>query len=319
MDSSSMLETNSRLNSSVQDCRVFPTTDPQLARTDLSETLTTSEDGYRLSGSLASVCRTVLLGENGLFRAGLKQMLQMSRVSVIGEGHDIASLLDTMKIQPIPELAICHIASGRNENAALNFIGGLRLYFTQAKLVVLADTCTRSLFSCFVSADVNAVLLTSISSEILKQSLELVLIDYRLIPAAFVSHVMDAPVRPPLGWMPTEDLAMLSGTTTWNDKDKTQAGLPTALPSHQKMTARISQREHAVLGCLVRGLSNKCIARELNVAEGTVKVYPKLLSRKLKVGNRTQLAVWALHQTAQLDAFNVVGAMQAHAHCASER
>jgi two-component system, NarL family, nitrate/nitrite response regulator NarL len=302
MDSSSMPETNSRLESSVQDCHV-----PQLPRADLSETFTKLEGDYPLAGSTGAVCRAVLLSENGLFRAGLKQMLQRSRISVIGEGHDIASLLDTMKMQPIPELVICHIASGRNDSAALNFIGSIRLHFIPAKLVVLADTCPRSVLSGSVSAGVNAILLTRISGEMLMQSLELVLLGYRLFPAEVLSLIMDAPDQLPLGWMPTESLTMLSGTTTPNDTYKTQAGMPMALRSIPRLTARISQRERQVLGCLVRGLSNKCIARELNIVEGTVKVYLRLLSRKLKAGNRTQLAIWAVHQLAQLDTVNVVG------------
>jgi two-component system, NarL family, nitrate/nitrite response regulator NarL len=286
-----MLDANSRPDSSVQDSRDFASIGPQRPRTDLSETFDTSEYCYRLSGSPAAICRTVLLSENGLFRAGLEQMLHKSRISVIGEGHDIASLLDTMTVQPIPELVICHIASGRNDNAALNFIGSLRLHFTEAKLVVLADTCTGSFLS-GVSTDVNAVLLTSLSSEMLVQSLELVLLNYRLFPAAILSLRTDTPAQPPLGSTPTESLTML----------------PMALPSLQQLTA-ISQRERQVLGCLVRGLSNKCIARELNIVEGTAKVYMKQLSRKLKAGNRTQLAIWAVHHFAQLDTVNVVGTL----------
>jgi two-component system nitrate/nitrite response regulator NarL len=296
MDLSSMLDTNSLLESSVQGCRV-----PQLPRADLLETFTKLEGDYLVARSTAAVCRTVLLSENGLFRAGLKQMLQVSRISVIGEGHDIASLLDTMKMQPIPELVICHIASDRNAKAALKLIDGIRLHFIPTRLVILADTCSRSVLADFVSADANAVLITRISDEILMQSLELVLLDYRLFPSEVLSLITDAPVQLPLGWMPTESFGMLSGNATPNDTNKTQAGIPTAPPSSAQLTTLISQRERQVLGCLVRGLSNKCIARELNIVEGTVKVYLKRLSRKLNARNRTQLAIWAVHQLAQLD------------------
>jgi two-component system, NarL family, nitrate/nitrite response regulator NarL len=58
--------------------------------------------------------------------------------------------------------------------------------------------------------------------------------------------------------------------------------------------------------CLVTGLSNKHITRELNIVEGTVKVYLNPISRKIKAGNRTQLAIWAVHQLAQFDTVNVV-------------
>jgi two-component system nitrate/nitrite response regulator NarL len=45
---------------------------------------------------------------------------------------------------------------------------------------------------------------------------------------------------------------------------------------------------------LTKGASNKHIARELNIAEATVKVHVKSLLRKIRVSNRTQAAMWAI-------------------------
>jgi hypothetical protein len=45
---------------------------------------------------------------------------------------------------------------------------------------------------------------------------------------------------------------------------------------------------------LTQGASNKHIARELNIAEATVKVHVKGLLGKIGVKNRTQAAVWAM-------------------------
>jgi len=45
----------------------------------------------------------------------------------------------------------------------------------------------------------------------------------------------------------------------------------------------------------VLGHSNKLIARNLRVAEGTVKVHLKGVLKKLNLRNRTQAAVWALN------------------------
>lgn len=57
--------------------------------------------------------------------------------------------------------------------------------------------------------------------------------------------------------------------------------------------AKLSQREHEVLCCLMTGYSNKRIARTLCVSEATVKVHVKAILRKLNVMNRTQAAMWA--------------------------
>jgi DNA-binding NarL/FixJ family response regulator len=54
---------------------------------------------------------------------------------------------------------------------------------------------------------------------------------------------------------------------------------------------RLSSSEQVVLRCLTQGASNKSIARELNMAEATVKVHIKGILRKIRVSNRKQAAV----------------------------
>jgi two-component system nitrate/nitrite response regulator NarL len=56
---------------------------------------------------------------------------------------------------------------------------------------------------------------------------------------------------------------------------------------------KLSEREAQILRCLTQGASNKLIARELGVAEATVKVHIKAILRKVKAANRTQAAMWA--------------------------
>jgi two-component system nitrate/nitrite response regulator NarL len=64
-------------------------------------------------------------------------------------------------------------------------------------------------------------------------------------------------------------------------------------PDEQQIDeAKLSQRELDVLCCLMTGSSNKEIARQLELSEATVKVHVKAILRKLKVGNRTQAAMW---------------------------
>jgi len=58
--------------------------------------------------------------------------------------------------------------------------------------------------------------------------------------------------------------------------------------------AHLTEREQAILKCLAAGLSNKLIARELDIAEGTVKVHIRNLLKKLKFRSRVEAAVWAV-------------------------
>lgn len=52
----------------------------------------------------------------------------------------------------------------------------------------------------------------------------------------------------------------------------------------------ISPRQRDVLDCVRRGLSNKEIARELDIAEGTVKIHLAALFSHFSARNRTELA-----------------------------
>ncbi len=65
-----------------------------------------------------------------------------------------------------------------------------------------------------------------------------------------------------------------------------------AAPAHP-LAERLSEREMQVLGGLSRGLSNKEIARELDLQEPTIKLHVKTLCRKLEARNRTQAALIA--------------------------
>lgn len=59
------------------------------------------------------------------------------------------------------------------------------------------------------------------------------------------------------------------------------------------LAAALTERERQVLDGLRRGLSNKEIARELELQEVTVKLHVKTLCRKLEARNRTHAAMIA--------------------------
>lgn len=56
----------------------------------------------------------------------------------------------------------------------------------------------------------------------------------------------------------------------------------------------LTERETAILKCLAVGMSNKLIARELDIMESTVKVHIRNLLKKLKFRSRVEAAVWAV-------------------------
>jgi two-component system, NarL family, nitrate/nitrite response regulator NarL len=258
-------------------------------------------------------CRAVLMGDRRLFRDGLKEVLQKSRISVIGEARDIPDLCASLESRAEPDLVICHMASGQDPETALDLVYGLRRRFARAKLVVLADACNRSLLSRFVRADVDAILLTDISGETLQRSLELVLLDHRLFAAEVMSLITDSALaKPARNPAPTASVIVRAGAeTALVDSPQVQAAAPNAAMSDPRSQLPLSRREHQIIDCLACGLPNKSIARELNIAEATVKVYVKGLLRKIKASNRTQVAIWALQQSHLFNADGSAGALEA--------
>jgi DNA-binding NarL/FixJ family response regulator len=55
----------------------------------------------------------------------------------------------------------------------------------------------------------------------------------------------------------------------------------------------LTAKELAVLKCVVRGMPNKAISRELKIAENTTKIHVRGILRKLDCANRTEAALLA--------------------------
>ena len=64
--------------------------------------------------------------------------------------------------------------------------------------------------------------------------------------------------------------------------------LPTAAPA--PAWDELTEREGQTLSLIASGLSNKQIARELGISDGTVKIYVRNLLRKFRLSSRLELA-----------------------------
>ncbi|CAN7708153.1 Transcriptional regulatory protein DegU [compost metagenome] len=64
--------------------------------------------------------------------------------------------------------------------------------------------------------------------------------------------------------------------------------------ARQDETPRLTAREREIVQGLARGESNKEIARDLGVAESTVKIHVQNILKKLNLASRVQVAVYAV-------------------------
>jgi len=85
--------------------------------------------------------------------------------------------------------------------------------------------------------------------------------------------------------------------------DKLTQVLATALRKPEKkgysVLSSLTSREYEILKLIAKGLSNKLIARELDISDGTVKVHVKHLLKKLNLKSRVEAAVWMVNYQAK--------------------
>ncbi len=81
--------------------------------------------------------------------------------------------------------------------------------------------------------------------------------------------------------------------------DKVSELVVRGLHRESRETVSLTRREQEILALIAKGMSNKLIARELDIVESTVKVHVKHLLRKLKLRNRLEAAIWVIEQRTQ--------------------
>jgi two-component system nitrate/nitrite response regulator NarL len=91
------------------------------------------------------------------------------------------------------------------------------------------------------------------------------------------------------------------GKMTLNDK--LTGMLARALNEGSKPRSRseagLTEQEEKILEQISTGKSNKLIAHDLGITEGTVKVHVKHLLKKLDLKSRVEAALWALGKTGK--------------------
>lgn len=205
---------------------------------------------------------TALIGSNTLFREGLKQVFHSTRYQI----KKVAEALDLE--QKIPELDLIVFIADTAESVLLTQVRQAKGEYPGARVVVISDIDRPEPIQRLIAGGADGCLLRSVSSEALLASLNVVMLGGTVLPPL--------PRKgKPLAGIDEDVSAKVPG--------------PSADPDYK----RLSGRETDILLCLMKGESNKIIARKYDIAEATVKVHLKAILRKIRVSNRTQAAVWA--------------------------
>jgi two-component system nitrate/nitrite response regulator NarL len=206
----------------------------------------------------------VLLGQHALLLEGLKAILDNLDFRTIAS----ASTLEELDLHPaegdLKRLFI--LDTGDDPQMAVRQVERCKQLCPDACVVTLSETDAIADLALLFQAGANACFPNDVSMSIFLKSLNLVTTGLTLLPSGVLPLICArGDLSPPI-----------------------DHGAP-----------RLSAQEMRVLEGLTKGHCNKIIARELGIADATVKVHVKAILRKLRVRNRTQAAAWAIRHIAR--------------------
>jgi two-component system nitrate/nitrite response regulator NarL len=234
---------------------------------------------------------TVLVGRSDLSREGLARILSAGGFQVAGSASRVSEL-DPISIRSDQPLLLI-IDAGADLETAIKDIEVTKQERPAARIAVLAGgDDIRDLVSLF-RAGAHACLARKATLDVFLKSLELVMLGETLLPQAALAFILGHEDERPAHriWSPSDDPTAkfkVGDSVKCVDNDGVPVGPENNAP-------RLSAQETRILRNLAEGHSNKAIARAFEIAEATVKVHVKAILRKIKVTNRTQAALWAMH------------------------
>lgn len=201
-----------------------------------------------------------VVGSCSLLRAGVVSLLRTLGFQPIEE-IDVLPNLQESSGHPCRERIIINLLTPEEQIATtvIEFMARAN----NARLVFVAPKLDIAIMSVCFAAGADGYLLQNISREGLRESLKLVEAGEKVFPSELATL-----------------FPALVNTLRARESEP-------AYPNGD-----LSPRESEILRGLVGGHSNKMIAKNLDIAEATVKIYVKRILRKANVANRTQAALW---------------------------
>ncbi|WP_171014105.1 response regulator transcription factor [Chitinivorax sp. B] len=212
--------------------------------------------------------RILLVDDHTLFRSGIKALLsRQPEFEIVGEASDgVEGVKRAVVLRPDVVLLDLNMPG-------LSGIEAVQLIVQDAPdtaVIMLtvsedADDLARAL-----KAGARGYLLKNIDADYLKQAIQRAAAGEAVMAEAMTSKLMQ--------------------------QFRTLSSQPVVVTEKEKLTPR----EREILLFLARGESNKEIARELNVAESTVKIHVQNILKKLNLTSRVQAAVYAVEHGLNL-------------------
>ncbi len=219
---------------------------------------------------------TVLICQNTLLRTGISTILAGTAFALTQPASsDLSAFANDAYV-------LCLVCEDRVSEGAVETVERIKAECRNARVVMLANEIAPADLIRACRAGLDGFCSTAMSRDALIGALELVMLGEKFLPAKLCLPIL-------------QEMSSRHSTATH------PLGAVESGNAPLKVLRALSNREVQILRCLTRGSSNKQIARELGLADATVKVHVKAILRKVRLENRTQAAIWAkqhLHPAA---------------------
>jgi len=212
------------------------------------------------------VIRLLVVDDHPLFRRGLVSLLsQDSRFSVVGEAGDIGEAFRILSHQE-PDLLLLdnHLPGVKGVEAIVSLKQG----HENLRILMLTVSEDEDDLANALQNGADGYLLKTLESDQLCEAIVKVAEGQSVVSPEMMSKLVSALRQPTV---------------------------PSAIESDNghplKVLERLSPREMEIFLLIAKSLSNKHIARDLDIAETTVKIHIQHIFKKLEMTSRVQVAV----------------------------
>jgi two-component system nitrate/nitrite response regulator NarL len=223
------------------------------------------------------VSRILIADDHALFRSGLNLLLRRVFPSAeVIEAQDAASTLRALDAARPVDLVLLDLAMPGMET--WDALDAIKAAADGAPVVMVSAHQDSASIRASIEAGASGYVLKSFTEDSLRHALALILSGQTYVPTSAL--FADAAAAAPMA-----DTAAMPG-----------APLDPENPLHA-----LTKRQHDVLMLLMKGFSNKAIARTLGVYESTVKAHIQVVLQKLGAENRTHAAMIAREWASAAD------------------
>jgi len=206
----------------------------------------------------------LLVDDHPLLRKGLTQLIELEdELEVIGEANNGKTALEMAK-ENEPDLIVLDLNMEGMDG--LETLRAMRSAEITSRIIMLTVSDNDEDVICAITYGADGYLLKDMDPEQILEKLKEAAIG-KMVISEKLTHVLAGAIR--------------GGESS----NKTN------------LLAKLTSREHETLKLIAKGMSNKLIARELDISDGTVKVHVKHLLKKLKLSSRVEAAVWMVNQS----------------------